>query len=69
VIESVPHEEHARGVEPDERRLELKMLGRCLCNKAQIFQAPRLASRNSATMRFRVFPYPRYPRQEDVLTP
>src|SRR2546426_3799108 len=40
VIEPVPHEEHPRSVEPDERRLELEMLGQMLMQQGTDFQAP-----------------------------
>src|SRR5690348_15748912 len=39
VIEPVPHEEYARGVEPDERRLELEMLGEMLMQQGTNLQA------------------------------
>src|SRR2546426_96584 len=43
VIEPVPHEEHSRRVEPDERRLELEMLGEMLMQQRTDLQAPRCA--------------------------
>src|SRR2546426_10599392 len=43
VIEPVPHEEHSRRVEPDERRLELEMLGQVLMQQRTDLQAPRRA--------------------------
>src|SRR6266511_688844 len=70
VIESVPHEEHSRSVEPDERRLELEMLGQMLMQQRTDLQTPRRALAQQ-----RHQPVEGLPRiddildQEDVLTP
>src|SRR5437879_5353730 len=39
----VPHDEHTRRFEPDERRLELEMLGQMLMQQRTDLQAPRRA--------------------------
>src|SRR3989454_2102337 len=70
VIEPVPHEEHSRSVEPDERRLELEMLSQMLMQQRTDLQAPRRALAQE-----RHQPVEGLPRiddildQEDVLTP
>src|SRR5207302_9030439 len=43
MIEPVPDEKYSRRVEPDERRLELEMLGQMLMQQRTDLQAPRRA--------------------------
>ncbi len=62
MIEPVPHEERARGVEPDERRLQLQVLGDMLVQQGTNLQTPRVTRPQQ-----RYQPVQRLPRINDIL--